>query len=112
VDQAWPLTWNIVDDPIELASEYIDERLNPSDRNAIDLAVRDIGGFRLTREDWCRYGDRNNLCRRIERAWISRGSTPLDLTAIEVSSIALFAGRMPFTHISQLCVHAFSPKGR
>lgn len=75
---------------MSIASAYIEERIHPSDRNAIDLAIRDYGGFRITKEDWCRYGDRNALCRRIERAWISKGATPLDVSAMEISGIAGF----------------------
>lgn len=88
--ERWPLSWEIADDAMALASEYIEERIHPSDRNAVDLAVRDMGGFRVTKEDWCRYADRNKLCKRIERAWISRNAEGLDMSAIEASCVAGF----------------------
>lgn len=85
----WPLTHTVSDDPVVIASEYLQERDTPSDFNKVDLAVRDsYGTFTVTEEDWNQYADRNTLDDAIKRGWIRANANPLDTTAQEISEMA------------------------
>jgi hypothetical protein len=81
------LTLDVADDPVALASAYMEEHTGASDESTLDDHIGSYISNNVDYQSFVDFDDVSNVTKDMERAWLrTEGGKPLDVLAQEISA--------------------------